>query len=852
MMEEPIHILLQAVWLFAAGLYPLGFLFGACSACCEDSCQWLINLDGCLKVTVVGSSPETGTTCSVRSVSGMGAGNAPLSGGTGLEYAFNVVRVPQEVEVSVRVSVSASSLTETSRTIVYRIPQSHCVAGCVNNSLAVAYDDSSPGWHLEVELTVNRVTNLLLAGIVSQSVGLDSAGQPKMILEVNCFQSSNLLVVSGPMAIRPSGIQRAYGISNNAAGVVFAGSGTGVSVFVQATSVTKQASAIYFAGEVCGVFPGINKSLRSKYKFDRVTEFLAGETFRVDSVNDTQKFDITFMPTTVLCDMPTNFLGAGLILEAYPETIFIDTGLSDPCFGDISVQAGPDAAKVETFITGGRVDFLNANPQISPSAPCIHSWFKTYRTPTKSVSGFDRLDQANTYDAARAYPSDFYAGKSLLWNIGRQPYRRSFSGLSINGRNVTFRLDGSASQTSGYYQSENVSPACREGLSLIGEKCVPPSITVSFGDISFSGTWRRWLGDRREYGESEPLSGTIHGGTLTLTPGDPGPFPDFDVFRPTNTAVRNIFNDFFQDTPLLQYGVARIVNATMDNGLLLGVFQVVKVHIYHNPCDPVQTVTPVGLVVASHADIGFLYLSDPAAIIEGRFQWDSPTSAYGNFGTVEISAEAIEIRSRMRKVCNAWGPATLPASGGTLTRQCNLQDAPGETYQTISESIVFPASGNLTSRVIGGGVVQEGVCRLVSLKSQPSTFAGSLFNDPSVHSFVPRPGEPCMYLRPIFKTDSQGVNCEQGIAGFGSFGSNNVPHPARASQGDDSPCLSDCTITAEVTQNHEQLAAEYITAGDKAGLVQLVAKEGWSESSTATLVVSCGDDSIQVTIRGFF
>jgi hypothetical protein len=37
-MDDPLFLLMQGIWLFAAGMYPLGFLFGACSACC-DECQ---------------------------------------------------------------------------------------------------------------------------------------------------------------------------------------------------------------------------------------------------------------------------------------------------------------------------------------------------------------------------------------------------------------------------------------------------------------------------------------------------------------------------------------------------------------------------------------------------------------------------------------------------------------------------------------------------------------------------------------------------------------------------------------------------------------------------------------------
>jgi hypothetical protein len=40
-MDDPLFLLMQGIWLLAAGMYPLGFLFGTCSACCgcPDECN---------------------------------------------------------------------------------------------------------------------------------------------------------------------------------------------------------------------------------------------------------------------------------------------------------------------------------------------------------------------------------------------------------------------------------------------------------------------------------------------------------------------------------------------------------------------------------------------------------------------------------------------------------------------------------------------------------------------------------------------------------------------------------------------------------------------------------------------
>lgn len=38
MLEDPLSLVLWSSWLMAAGMYPVGFLFGACSDCCNQEC----------------------------------------------------------------------------------------------------------------------------------------------------------------------------------------------------------------------------------------------------------------------------------------------------------------------------------------------------------------------------------------------------------------------------------------------------------------------------------------------------------------------------------------------------------------------------------------------------------------------------------------------------------------------------------------------------------------------------------------------------------------------------------------------------------------------------------------------
>jgi hypothetical protein len=38
MIDDPLSLLSLGIWLMAAGMWPVGFLFGACSACCDEEC----------------------------------------------------------------------------------------------------------------------------------------------------------------------------------------------------------------------------------------------------------------------------------------------------------------------------------------------------------------------------------------------------------------------------------------------------------------------------------------------------------------------------------------------------------------------------------------------------------------------------------------------------------------------------------------------------------------------------------------------------------------------------------------------------------------------------------------------
>jgi hypothetical protein len=39
MIDDPLSLLSLGIWLMAAGMWPVGFLFGACSACCDEECD---------------------------------------------------------------------------------------------------------------------------------------------------------------------------------------------------------------------------------------------------------------------------------------------------------------------------------------------------------------------------------------------------------------------------------------------------------------------------------------------------------------------------------------------------------------------------------------------------------------------------------------------------------------------------------------------------------------------------------------------------------------------------------------------------------------------------------------------
>jgi hypothetical protein len=59
-MDDPLFLLMQGIWLLAAGMYPLGFLFGACSACCDEcgecpECTHICNTNVLRKISFNGT-----------------------------------------------------------------------------------------------------------------------------------------------------------------------------------------------------------------------------------------------------------------------------------------------------------------------------------------------------------------------------------------------------------------------------------------------------------------------------------------------------------------------------------------------------------------------------------------------------------------------------------------------------------------------------------------------------------------------------------------------------------------------------------------------------------------------------
>jgi hypothetical protein len=317
--DDPLSLLSLGIWLFAAGMWPVGFLFGACSPCCDqDQCPRFLSFERCLYFDNVNTSPQTGGTTPVG-LSGLGISN-----------------VQSQIQITVQISISASGASRTPigdiRTQVWRFNRD-------TPTNPAAYDVLGPAWHLEVELSVTGVATQAEAGVTT-SIGVDSEGQPKLFVVVN--QWTTTITRDEVVTLFPVGLQRW-------------GSGTQTFRLSGATATATRVSGDNYSGWTVSKLSGItilSRELavqldgRILLNENAAINFLNGVSTLTGTTNPIREYRI--LPNNPLCGSTDT--GLAIRFGVLPSTLTVTYPQSvrdaDPFFCEESVALAPSCGGV--------------------------------------------------------------------------------------------------------------------------------------------------------------------------------------------------------------------------------------------------------------------------------------------------------------------------------------------------------------------------------------------------------------------------------------------------------------------------------------------------------------------------
>jgi hypothetical protein len=417
MMDDPLSLLMQGIWLLAAGMYPLGFLFGSCSACC--GCPWMLNFDRCMVLNYLNRSPLEGTTQrqSLRRFGGTGEVQY-MGPGTGTLQIHNV---QSQIQIPVRISISASGASRTpvgdTRTQVWRFIRATPTSPLI-------YDVLGPAWHLEVELSVTGVATQAESG-VSTAVGVDSEGQPKLFVAVNQWTST--ITHDESVTLSPVGLQRwGPGIS-----------GTQSFRLTQSTANATRVSGENYSGWSVSKLSGITISGRRLavrvggrvvLKDEDAVDFLNGDREIIGEVSG-QTTEFSILPSNVFCDVASGLSNVGVSIGLYPESLTLTLSSS------FLESLGPN-----------RLCGDNTLSVYQQNGPCsIHT--------ITSIRGLDLSPFI-----ASTNPAAFFCGGTILWNLINGPCRES---VNLGAGTLTLN-------ESGFGETEGIQTCSDEetGISL--------------------------------------------------------------------------------------------------------------------------------------------------------------------------------------------------------------------------------------------------------------------------------------------------------------------------------------------------------------------------------------------------
>jgi hypothetical protein len=900
--DDPLSLLSLGIWLFAAGMWPVGFLFGACSPCCKDDCQWLINVSRCLRFTLPDRVPAAGGDFALA-LNRAGSGDVEYMDSTRLQ----IHNVQSRIRITVRLSLSASGASRTpvgdTRTQVWRFNRISPTTPPES-----AYDVLGPPWHLQVDLSVTGVDTQAEAGVVS-SLETDEHGQTKLVLNVSQWTAT--ITHDEVVTLSPVGLQRwGPGISGTqsfrlTSASVAATRQSGDDYFGWSISKTtglaieERSLAVRLPQRFVSSKIGSTGQTADHVLLDgegsQLVDFLSGDgTLLVPVISPASvtHVEYTLSPENVMCGLSAGLIGFGIPLGIYPEFL---TATAPESFADIFPRGSKPAN--DPF---GSFEF---DEWCGPESVTL----RVLRASCPQLWGTSFFYRGVDLASLVTSPADFFAGDTLLWNLENGPYQTSFVKTApLDGWTISLGGDDdfdiystpqigcpegteSGDRPPIFGGGFGVAPVDFSSRITFSSLCTPvdsfPAPTDLFPDFQAIGSFLM----KANYQVTMPVQTGIdcassasitteqtftgsfdvimyrtitflQGGQIKVGFSGSGADLAFPGVSTNETfGCPSSFGGQASATVGMTIEVIFDVPACSDEGVLSeGDWYFIPFvfgslfsgeETAPNPCPSDPPLPPL----ARGEDSLFVVAPSVLPFTGGE---RSVTCLTGTANIDYDSLPTVPYTTPLRLVCTNWTPSTAPAEGASLTRTCadNFGDPlpvsgsvpQFELTRTVAaQTSVFPRllSGE---RAFGNPVytgtetiLQESQCRLIRLLN----LAGGSSSNPL---FVAAEANQCFYFRPVFGGprlltpggDSEG--CGSLLELIGQAGLVAVP-------------CDDCEVSVSILSGEENASVQVVQSGDKAGLIEVIAKQPYLLAGQGvTFAVSCGSDTVTQSVRRAF
>jgi hypothetical protein len=904
--DDPLSLLSAIIWLAVLGTWPVAFLFGACSPCCKDDCQWLINVSRCLRFTLPDRVPAAGGDFALA-LNRAGSGDVEYMDSTRLQ----IHNVQSRIRITVRLSLSASGASRTpvgdTRTQVWRFNRISPTTPPES-----AYDLLGPPWHLQVDLSVTGVDTQAEAGVVS-SLETDEHGQAKLVLNVSQWTAT--ITHDEVVTLSPVGLQRwGPGISGTqsfrlTSASVAATRQSGDDYFGWSISKTtglaieERSLAVRFPQRFVSSKIGSTGQTADRVLLDgegsQLVDFLSGDgTLLVPVISPVSvtHVEYTLSPENVMCGLSAGLIGFGIPLGIYPEFL---TATAPESFADIFPTGSKPAN--DPF---GSFEF---DEWCGPESITL----RVLRASCPQLWGTSFFYRGVDLAALVTSPADFFAGDTLLWNLENGPYRTSFVKTSpLDGWTISLGGDDDFD----IYSTPQI--GCPEGTES-GDR---PAATGVGGFLLAAD-------------EVDLFSRITFSSLCTPVDSFPNPsffFPDFEsigsflvkvnyqVTMPVQTGIdcgppygsatteQTFAGSFdvimYRFITFLKDGRMKVAFAGSNGKMVFPgvptnetfgcqaarggqdertVGMRIEVIFDVPPCSDEGTLTegdwyfaPFTFGSLSSDEKGNVNPcpSDPPLPPLARGE-DSPfvvaPSVLPGIGSTRVftcltgtanidydSLPTVPYTTPLRLVCTNWTPSTAPAEGALLTRTCadNFGDPlpvsgsvpQFELTRTVAaQTSVFPRllSGE---RAFGNPVYTGTETILQESQCRLIRLLNLEGGSSSNPLFVAAEASQCFYFRPVFGgprlLTSQGD--PEGCSGFLEL----IGQAGLVAV----PC-DDCEVSVSILSGEENASVQVVQSGDKAGLIEVVAKQPYLLAGQGvTFAVSCGSDTVIQSVRRAF